>query len=49
MMNFEEGTRPKFDFGQSEAELQEIENMISQFKKFLRAFPEPTKKNVWMQ
>ena len=43
MMNFEEDTRLDFYFGQSKAELQEIENMISQFKKFPPAFPELTK------
>ena len=43
MMNFEDDTHPNFDFGQSEDELQEIENMISQFEKFPPTLPKLTK------
>ena len=46
MMAAEEDTRPKFDFGESEAKVQEIEeleNLVSQFKKFPLALPAHTK------
>ena len=42
-MKVEEYSHLEFDFGQSEAKIEEIENLISQFKKFPLAFPEQTK------
>ena len=36
----EEDTRPEFNFGQDEEELEEIKNLISQFKKMPKYFPE---------
>ena len=46
MMAIEEDTRPEFDFGESEVEVQEIEeleNLVSQFKKFPPTLPAYTK------
>ena len=45
MMIVEEDARLEFDFGESEAEVQEIEeleNLVSQFKKFPLALPSHT-------
>ena len=45
-MAVEEDTHPEFDFGESEAEVQEIEeleNLVSQFKKFPPTLPTHTK------
>jgi hypothetical protein len=46
MMAIEEDSRPEFDFGEFEAKVQEIEeleNLVSQFKKFPPSLPSNTK------